>query len=133
MEDGDHRGHAAAQVEPEREIDRDPHEAAQHEVHGLELQLAADLGSDELDAPDLELAERGLGPERALDAAGDFFRGDPLDQRQPDDVLAVVAELLDDALAQLDRREAGPDLHDRRWLLETHLDQGAAGEVEVVA
>src|SRR5207302_641155 len=131
--DGDHRRDPAAQIEPEREIDGDPHEAGQHEVDGLQLELPADLGADELDPPDLELAEGGPGTERALDAAGDFFRAHRLDQRQPDDVLAVVAELLDDALAQLNRGEARPDLGDRGHLLESHLDQGAAGEVEVVA
>ena len=44
-------------------------------------------------------------------------------QGQPDDELAGVTELLDDAIAELDRGEARPDSADRRRLLEADLDK----------
>src|SRR5438093_5845877 len=57
VEHGDDGRHTAAQVEPEPDVDRDPHKAGEHEVDGLQLEIAAHLGTDELHPPDLELPE----------------------------------------------------------------------------
>ena len=79
----------------------------EHRVERLELQVAAHLGPDELHAPDLELGQAWPPGQGGLD-----LRGRPLPEavceRQPEDVLAGVAELLDDgsrrSLIVLERR-----------------------------
>ena len=90
----------------------------------LELQLPADLGPDELHPPDLGLAERGVA--RRAPAAIVFarvLRGPP-SERQADDELPRVAELLDDAVAEPDRAERRPDAVDGRGLARTGPARG---------
>src|SRR6185436_20133447 len=53
-------------------------------------------------------------------------------RRNPDEVLLRVAELLDDALPHADPVERAADGVHRRGLLEAHLDQGPAREVDAV-
>ena len=89
-----------------------PGHAGQDRVERLELEVAADLGPDELDPADLDLGPGGLG-ESGLDLRASSCSGVSPRLGQPDQVLLGVAELLDDRAAQLDLVEAAPDRRPR--------------------
>ena len=103
----------------------------QHGVQRLELQVAPDLGADELHAPDLDLAPPTTLPSAPWRRDAELLRL-LLGLGEPDQVFAGVAELLDDGAAQLELVEALPDLADRDRLVVPHLDQGSAREVDAV-
>src|SRR5438046_2705358 len=91
VDDGDDRRDAALEVEAEGDVDRDPHEADEHEVGRLQLQVTADLRPDKFDATDLEPSEpagRQRRPDALLDLLGAHGR-----ERQADDKLAFVPNL----------------------------------------
>ena len=98
---------------------------AEHGVERLQLQVAPDLGADELHAPDLDLAPAAPLPS-APGPAGLISSVFCSALGEPDQVLAGVAELLDDGAAQLELVEALTHLADRDRLVVAHLDQGAA-------
>jgi hypothetical protein len=123
----DHRGHPPLEVEAERHVDEDPGHPRQDRVEGLELEIAADLGPDRLDPPDLELADRGR--QRLLGAPRELLERLPR-QLGPNQVLLRIAEPLNDRAAELDAVQRGPDLLDLDGLGEPHLDQRAAREVD---
>jgi hypothetical protein len=85
----------------------------------------------ELHAADLGRAQGGVLGQSAPDLGGDFLHRGVL-ERQPEDEFARVPELLDHALAELDLIQRGPDPFHRHRLLEAHLNEGAAGEVDAV-
>ena len=131
MEHGDDRRHPAAQIEAHRDVEQDADQAREHRVDRLQLEVASHLRPDELHPSDLELPELRVAGERGLHPSRHLLGGHAR-ERQPDDELARVAELLDHRLAELDPGEARADLGHRRRALEAHLHERPAGEVDVV-
>jgi hypothetical protein len=128
----DHGRDAALEVEAQRDVEQDADEAEEDGVDGLPLQLLADLRPHELDPADLRFAEATLLHQRLLDLLRELLRGGG-GQRRPDDEFVRAPELLDDRFAHTDTAQGLADVADRRRLLEAHLHQGAAREVDVVA
>src|SRR5262249_17376146 len=122
---------AIPEVEADGHVNQDAGHPRQHGVECLELEVPADLGTHELEPPDLHVAARRL-------AEGGQY---PLRQRlrivpglvQPDQVFLGVAELLDDRVAaQADLVETLAHRLHGDWLVETHLHERAAREVDSV-
>ena len=136
MRGGNDRGEAEPPLEPDGQIDQGHDEAQQNGHQRLALQLASDLGPDRFMAQDRVLPHTDAAVECAPDRCGHGVRFLRRGRRRRDaranHVRSVRAECLDVGTLEAPVVERRPDIRGGHLLVQLHLHQGAARELDAV-